>query len=303
MTRLARKISAMKLLLDTDIGGDIDDAVALAYLLRQSRCDLLGITTVGGQAEKRAALASAVCHAAGRAEVPIHVGASAPLLVAERQPDAYQSRALGSRWPHRRFDTRNTAVEFLRDTIRAHPGEITLLTIGPLTNIGLLFALDPAIPAMLQGMMVMGGTFTAQTNDEEWNIICDPHAAAIVFGAECALTSVGFNVTGQCRLDADECRRRFAQAGGPFDFVAAMAEVYFAHEEPEIIFHDPLAAALVFAPGLCDTTAQRIEVDLFHTATLGRTRPAVQPASTPHQVAARVDVARFFEHLFATIGA
>lgn len=72
----------MKVLLDTDIGGDIDDALALAYLLKQPRCELLRITTVGGEPEKRAALASATCHAAGRAEMPIHVGASAPLLVA-----------------------------------------------------------------------------------------------------------------------------------------------------------------------------------------------------------------------------
>ena len=173
----------MKILLDTDIGGDIDDALALAYLLKQPQCELLGVTTVGGEAEKRAALASALCHSVGRAEVPVHVGASAPLLVPERQPHAYQSEALTDRWPHRTFDKRNTAVEFLRDTIRAHPGAITLLTIGPLTNIGLLFALDPDIPALLKGMMVMGGSFSAKDNDEEWNILCDPHAAAIVFAA------------------------------------------------------------------------------------------------------------------------
>jgi hypothetical protein len=83
----------VKILLDTDIGGDIDDALALAYLLKQPHCELLGITTVGGESEQRAALASAICHAAGQAEVPVHVGASAPLLVPERQPHAYQSHA------------------------------------------------------------------------------------------------------------------------------------------------------------------------------------------------------------------
>lgn len=293
----------MKLLLDTDIGGDIDDAVALGYLLRQPRCDLLGVTTVGGQADRRAALASAVCHAAGRAGIPIHVGASQPLLVAERQPDAYQSLALNDRWPHQTFGPDNTAVEFLRNTIRAHPGEITLLTIGPLTNIGLLFALDPEIPAQLAGMMVMGGTFDAQVNDEEWNLICDPHAAAIVMAAPRELTSVGFNVTRHCVLGADECRERFRRAGGPFAFVAEMAEVYFAHEEQRIYFHDPLAAALLFEPSLCATEAQRIEVDVTNPATLGRTRPADQPGTRPHQVAVGVDSARFFEHFFATIGA
>jgi inosine-uridine nucleoside N-ribohydrolase len=292
----------MKLLLDTDIGGDIDDAVALAYLLRQPRCELLGVTTVGGEPEQRAALASAVCHAAGHPEVPVHVGAEAPLLVPERQPHAYQSAALTERWPHRAFSRRNTAVEFLRGTIRAHPGEVTLLTIGPLTNVGLLFALDRGIPALLKGMMIMGGSFSAAERDEEWNIVCDPHAAAIVFGAPVELTSLGFDVTRHCRLGADECRRRFARAGGPFDFVGAMAEVFFQHEAPEIIFHDPLAAGLVFEPGLCQIRQQRIEVELADERELGRTRPAAQASGPPHHVAYSVAAERFFEHFFAVAG-
>lgn len=303
----------MKLLLDTDIGGDIDDAVALAYLLCQPRCALLGVTTVGGQAERRAALASAVCHAASRSDVPIHVGASQPLLVAERQTDAYQGQALGPQWPHRTFAATNTAVEFLRDAIRAHPGAITLLAIGPLTNIGLLFALDPEIPSLLQQLMLVGGSPTAVTAEEEWNILCDPHAAARVLASPLPITSVGCNVTARCHLPADECRRRFAAAGGPFDFVAAMAEVYFAAETPEIFFHDPLAAALLFAPESCRTQPGRIEVEIYNPARLGRTRfnrADEQPPHhfaphhlAPHHLAVEVDPPRFFEHLFTTIGA
>ena len=88
----------------------------------------LGITTVGGEAEKRAALASALCYAAAGC------GAGACRRFrfaarAERQPHAYQSAALTDQWPHQTFDKRNTALAFLRDTIRAHPSEITLLTI------------------------------------------------------------------------------------------------------------------------------------------------------------------------------
>jgi len=297
-----RKEKYMKILLDTDIGGDLDDALALAYLLKQPQCELLGITTVGGESDKRAALASALCHAAGRVEVPIHVGASAPLRVPERQPHAYQSAALTDRWPHQTFDKRNTALAFLRDTIRAHPGEITLLTIGPLTNIGLLFALDPDIPALLKGLMIVGGCFSAKEHDEEWNIVCDPHAAAQVFAAPIELTSVGFDVTGQCRLDAEECRRRFTQAGGPFTFVVAMAEVFFRAEAPEVIFHDPLAAALLFEPSLCQTTVQRIAVDVRNERTLGRTRPVDEAAAKPHHVAHSVEVAKFFAHYFAIVG-
>src|SRR5262249_59633363 len=116
------------------------------------------------------------------------------LLVADRQPHASQSAALTDQWRHQTFDKRNTAIAFVRDTIRAHPGEITLLTIGPLTNIGLLFALEPDIPTLLKGLMMVGGCFSATEPDEEWNIVCDPHAAAQVFAASLELTSVGFDV-------------------------------------------------------------------------------------------------------------
>src|SRR6184192_2825179 len=86
-------------LFDTDIGSDIDDAVALAYLLRQPRCELVGITTVTGQPERRAMLADAICRAEGRGDVPIHSGSPRPLLGEQRQPHVPQAAAL-ERWPH-----------------------------------------------------------------------------------------------------------------------------------------------------------------------------------------------------------
>ena len=108
----------LKVLLDTDIGSDIDDALALAYLLAQPRCELLGITTCTGQPEKRAEMASAICTHAGRPDVPIHAGASQALLVPMRQDQAPQAEALGP-WARRSDFPPNTAIEFLRRTIRA----------------------------------------------------------------------------------------------------------------------------------------------------------------------------------------
>src|ERR1700753_3228111 len=127
-------------LLDTDIGSDIDDAVALAYLLRQPRVAPVGITTVTGEVGKRAALAQITCETAGRTDVPIHCGASVPLLWGPGQPNASHYEKV-KHHPHRLDHPRNSAVDFLRRCIRDRPGEITLLSIGPLTNIALLFAL------------------------------------------------------------------------------------------------------------------------------------------------------------------
>ena len=87
-------------LFDTDIGSDIDDAVALAYLLREPRCELLGVTTVTGEPEVRAQLVDAVCQAFGRPEVPVYSGAGKPLLVEQQQPEAPQKTVL-ERWPLR----------------------------------------------------------------------------------------------------------------------------------------------------------------------------------------------------------
>src|SRR5947199_9706432 len=100
-----------KLLLDTDIGSDIDDAVCLAYLLRQPQCELLGITTVSGEPEQRAMLAHAICAAEGRGEIPIHSGSPLPLLRPQRQREAPQAAAL-PRWPHKDAFPPCTAVDF-----------------------------------------------------------------------------------------------------------------------------------------------------------------------------------------------
>ena len=112
----------IKLLLDTDIGSDIDDAVCLAYLLANPDCELLGITTVSGEAEARARMASVLCKAAGKS-IPIFPGCEEPLLGAQHQPHAPQAAAL-NRWPHETRFPRGQAIEFLRQTIRAQPGEI-----------------------------------------------------------------------------------------------------------------------------------------------------------------------------------
>src|SRR5947209_1296587 len=153
--------STIPVILDTDIGSDIDDAVALAYLLREPRCELLGITTVTGEPLKRAMLADAVCRAAGRDDVPIFSGTADPFLVEQKQKEAPQAAVL-SRWSHREEFAPNAAVSFLRETIHARPGEITLLAVGPMTSLGILFAIDPEVPRLLKRLVLMCGVFTTR---------------------------------------------------------------------------------------------------------------------------------------------
>lgn len=295
------------LLFDTDIGSDIDDAVALAYLLKQPKCELLGITTVTGDTQKRAALADFVCRAAGRDGVPIHAGLTGPLLWGPGQPNVPQYEAI-AKLPHRKpGDFPTEAVLFLRDTIRARPGEITLLAVGPMTNVAALFALDSEIPRLLKRLVLMCGVFTGKSGNgpgsREWNALVDPVATALVFGQgekTNPLLSVGLDVTNQVTLPKDECRTRFAQAGGALGAVGGMAEVWFK-DRPNITFHDPLAAALVFEPDICGWQIGRATVHTSDDGLAGLMQWK-RDATGPHEIAVTVDAARFFEHYFGVTG-
>lgn len=285
-----------KLLVDTDIGTDVDDAVCLAYLLAQPDCELLGITTVTGQGARRAMLASVLCRLAGR-DVPIRVGAEHPLLVDQRQPAAPQAAAL-DRWPHDVEVAPEHAVDFLRRTIRRHPGEVVLLTIGPLTNVALLFALDPEIPGLLKGLVSMAGCFDGhELVGQEWNVLLDPHAAAMVYRARApGHRSVGLDVTLQVSMDAAEVRERFRS--GLLRPVLDFAEVWF-RERDRVTFHDPLAAAVVFDDGICGFDRGVVTVDL-DGSDLGDVHMSRDGGAT-HEVAATVDTARFFSHYFDVV--
>lgn len=290
-------MSTEKILLDTDIGSDIDDAVCLAYLLAKPECHLLGITTVSGDPVARAKIAGVLCRQAGQ-DIPIYPGTGDPLLVPQKQPEAQQAAALGD-WPHPTDFRVGEAVEFLRTTIRSHPGEITLLTIGPLTNIALLFAADPEIPHLLKRLVLMCGVFTpdlpARPRDLEWNALLDPHATAIVYRAQPPVhRSLGLDVTTHVVMPAAEVRQRFAT--GLLRPVLDFAEVWFEKSE-RITFHDPLAAVSIFDPDVCQFQQGTVAVELENPELRGQTRWT--PGSGYHEMATQVNAARFFDEYFA----
>jgi purine nucleosidase len=297
----ACRVDKVPVLLDTDIGSNIDDALALAYLLKQPRCDLIGITTVTGEPDKRAMIADAVCRAFGRDDVPVHSGAGMPMIVPQRQPRVPQASVL-SKWPHRDSFAPNTAVDFLRQTIRSRPGEITLLTVGPLTNAGLLYTLDPQIPGLLKQHVMMGGHYLNMgvgCAPIERNMMGDPHAAASVFAAAVPhMTCIGLDVTSRCRMPAPECRKRFAV--GPLRIVGEIAEVWF-EGRPRITFHDPLAAAVVFERSFCQYVNGRVDIELQSSPLLGYTALDSNATPAPHRVAVEVAADRFFDEYFAVV--
>jgi purine nucleosidase len=249
----------VRVLLDTDIGSDVDDAIALAYLLGHPDCELVGITTVSGDVGKRAALAQLVCTEAGQPNIPIVAGAALSLTQHNLQPNVPQSDWLdgltgGDTW------IPNRAVNFLNDVISSSPHQITLLTIGPLTNIAALFAAYPDTAAKIANVVSMGGRFFSSDEQAEWNIRVDPVAAAVVFSVPVAHHHViGLDVTLRCRLEGQDA----ISLVGADRFSVVSRLVRRASElHGSVTLHDPLAAACVFDQKVVKWQSGWVKVDL-----------------------------------------
>lgn len=291
----------VKVLLDTDIGSDIDDAVALSYLLAEPRCQLMGITTVSGKATERAKLASALCHAAGN-DLPIYPGAETPLIIKQMQPDAPQAKRL-SKWPHQKSFQQGQAIAFMRETIRANPGEITLLAVGPFTNIALLFMVDPEIPKLLKELVIMGGKYSdypTPWGPTEWNAIVDPHATEIVLRQpDLTVRAFGLDITWRISMTPAEVADKFKHSA-LLSIVHDWSKVWFAEREL-LHFHDPLAAVAIFNPEVCQYSRGDVQVELDDKTLLGVTH--FKPSADGNiRVATAVDNAMFFDKYFEHFG-
>lgn len=146
---VGRGAEPIPVILDTDIGGDIDDAYALAQVLRSPELKLLGVTTVSGDAVARARLAAKLLVVAGRPEIPVHAGTS---TAAQYIAQTEWAKDFSS--PTLRLAG---GVNFMREQINAHPGEITLIAVGELTNIAALLNSEPGIGSKIKAIALMGG--------------------------------------------------------------------------------------------------------------------------------------------------
>lgn len=290
-----------KILLDTDIGSDIDDAICLTYLLSQPKCELLGVTTVSGESEKRAMMASVICKAAGRADIPIYPGTELPLLTPQKQPVAYQASQL-PKWDYQTDFPKNGHIEFMRQTIRQYPNEVTLLGIGPMTNIALLFSTDPEIPFLLKQLVVMCGVFTYKTPLytclTEWNAACDPYATAIMYNAPVkTIKSVGLDVTTHVTMAKAEVEEKFkGDVLKPvLDFMNAKA-----NHSGFVTFHDPLAATVIFDESICEFVRGTIDVDLESSRSRGLLY-FNESSDGKNEIAMQVDIEKFFQHYLKVV--
>lgn len=282
-----------KILLDTDIGGDIDDAICLAYLLKEPQCDLLGITTVCGEPEKRAAVADAICRAAGR-QVPIVAGLDTTLQPVPLYPTPEGAGAL-EQWPHSTYE-KGDAPEFLYEKIRENPHQVVLIAIGNLTNVATLFTAHPDAVGLLKGLSVMNGYFGQERLPEplyNWNSWADPMASKIVFASAPAFhRAVPLEVTDTLTIEAEQAEVLFPADSPLLQAVYAFGNAWL-ESSSKLTLHDPLAAVSVFHPDICQFERGFVQVETERESDMGGTAFTPSPQGTV-EIARSVDRERFY---------
>ena len=294
-----------KIILDTDIGDDIDDALALAFAIMSGKIDLLGVTTVFKNAVQRAELACCLLETLDRTDIPVYAGIGKTLLqsipdweqvAASHRPR--QMEVLKKQQPSIQPKPER-AVDFIIDTVMASDGDITLVPIGPFTNIAAAFILEPRLAQKTKICMMGGATDRVRP---EWNALCDPEATRVVFGTGVPITMVGLDITTKCVMSYDQVK-----AVGAVD--RPLNQICFElihlwggdNPEPRPTLHDPLAVATLIDPTLCETREMRIEVETRGDHLRGSTVPV---AGEPNaSVCVSVDATRFMDYFVKTLTA
>jgi purine nucleosidase/pyrimidine-specific ribonucleoside hydrolase len=298
LVALCRAQQPVPIIFDTDIGDDIDDALALALALQSPELDVRAITTVVDDTESRTRLAWKQLGFYGRREIPLGTGASEPLLDPARTLRAPQFEVLTAQ-DQPPPAARRRAADLIIETLLASPAKLTLVPVGPLTNVALALKTEPRIRDKIERIVLMGGAFEMLT--PEYNIRRDRVAAEIVFRSGVPITAVGLDVTTKCKLTAADIGRLRAAGNPASAFLVRLIELWQrgrAGQYPTL--HDPLAVAVAFLPSLVETRLGSVQVETGSPLTNGVTMftPAdrLPKGQTPTtQVARQVDVRRFVD--------
>jgi len=323
------------IILDTDPGigtpgSDVDDGLAIALGLLHPACQLLGLTIVAGNVPHEDGLPNALrlLEIACRRDVPVLAGATRPLT---RDPGPIRARLDGRRrqaverfWdlppfaPPALAAAPGRAAEFIADTVRARPGEVTVVAIGPCTNVAAALLLDPAVAGAVAEIVVMGGAIRVPglvTPAVEFNVGYDPESVAVVLGSGAPVTLVPLDVTTRTVMTPHDLERI---ARGPTPLHAFLARtsrpwLKFAMEArglPGFWLHDPLALAYALDPPILGLTPMHVVVELSGEWTAGQllgypesARFLVPPPGPSNaRVALEVDEPRFMKLFLEALG-
>ncbi len=271
-------------LLDTDIGDDIDDAFALALVLSSPELDVRGITTVTGDAHTRANVLCRLLHAVGRTDVPVASGAPP-----RDPPDIRGQLQYGLRPAFRKRPVKETAVDFLYARLKADPGKLTILAIGPLANVAALLTKYPDCKPWIKRVVLMGGAVRvgykgAPPAEAEYNVSTDVPAARTVLDSGVPLTVAPLDATADVRLE--ERHLRPILHGG----TALANQLHALHQlggKPAPVLYDPVAVALCIDERFCKMEDLRLEVDDRGVTRVVRGKPNARVATSTRRDAFR----------------
>ena len=252
--------SPPKIIIDTDIGDDVDDAFAVALALRSPELQILGITTTFGDTETRAKLADRLLGETGHSDIPVAVGTPTKVNNTFTQR-AYAEGGRFARASHPK------AVDFILDEIRRNPGQITLVAIGPLVNVGELIDRDRETFRKLERVVLMGGSIARRYGDmgyapdrgaeAEWNIKNDIPAAQKLFASGVPVFMMPLDST---QLKLDEVKREIVFRAGTA-MTDALTLLYHEWGQQTPTLFDVMTIAYILNPKLCPTTPLHIAVD------------------------------------------
>jgi len=248
-----------KIIIDTDIGDDIDDAFAVALALRSPELQIVGISTEFGETETRAKLVDRMLGEAGRQDIPVAIGIHTDAKTSFGQ----RPYAEGG---HFAKTSHPAAVDFILDQIRKDPGEITLVTIGPLVNVGAIIDRDPQTFKKLKRVVSMGGSIDRGYGDPygpptppqpEWNILNDVASAKKLFASGVPVYLMPLDST---QLKLDEVGREYLfRQGTPITDALVILYHQWGQQTPTL--YDPMTIAFIDDPKLCPVQPMKITVD------------------------------------------
>lgn len=269
-----------RVIIDTDPG--TDDALAIFLALNSPELHVEALTVVPGNVVAEQGLENALklVSVAGRCDVPVAAGAKHPLMQRVYTAGYWHGKngIADIELPpsNCKVDPR-FAPDLIIELIRKHPHEITLIPVGPLTNIALAVSKDPSIVGLTKNIVIMGGSISGGnvTGVTEANIFGDPEAAEIVFNAGWTVTMVGSDVGEQTLMRRKELTELEAGHGPVNDVVTKIARFYIERSEKNgwdgAAMYDPLAVAVAFDPALVTTKDMHIDVETRGEFTRGET--------------------------------
>ncbi|KAF6171960.1 hypothetical protein GIB67_029378 [Kingdonia uniflora] len=260
LTSLSPKLE--KIIIDTDPG--IDDSMAILMAFQTPELDVLGLTTIFGNVTTKNATRNALllCEIAGRPSLPVAEGSPEPLKGGEpRVADfVHGSDGLGnlSLAPPKGQKSKSSAVEFLIEEVSKYPGEVSILALGPLTNLALAVKSDSSFASKVKKIVILGGAFFALGNVNpaaEANIYGDPEAADVLFTCGANIAVVGINITTQVKLTDEDLTELRESSGRHAQFICDICKFYRDwHVKSDgvygVFLHDPVSFVALVKPDL-----------------------------------------------------